>query len=264
MKLILDKVCVDYKQYRAVDGMSFEMNAGEVVSIVGPNGSGKSTIIKSIARILKPSSGGIFIGNRNVLAMSLREAALLMSYVPQNLPDSYNSTVADAVLLGRRPHIDWNVSMKDLEAVDSALARMGIKELAKKVMGQLSGGERQRVYIARALAQDPGIFLFDEPTNNLDLKNQLETLETVRELAMERRSMILIALHDLNLAYNYSDRVVMLNKGRLYAFGKPQDVLTAKNITDVYGVNVSIIDSGGGKYIVPIKNTARASSKALA
>lgn len=264
LKLVLDNVCVDYTNHRAVDGISFGLNSGEVISLIGPNGSGKSTLIKSIARIFKPTSGSILIDGRNVSTISLKEAALMMGYVPQSFPQANHSTVIDTVLLGRKPHINWSVSRKDIEIVEDALAIMGIKDLAHKLMGRISGGERQRAYIARALAQDPQLFLFDEPTNSLDLKNQLEVLETARALTHERKSAVILALHDLNLAYNYSDRVVMLKSGRVHACGTPGEVLTAKNIKDVYGVNVSILDNSFGKYIVPLKVCGKASVKAIA
>lgn len=253
MELKLEDVRVDYDKYRAVDGVSFGLGPGEVVGLVGPNGSGKSTLIKAVAGIVRLSSGRIGLDGRDVRDMSLAELARQIGYVPQSVPVIYHSTVVDAVLLGRKPYIRWGVSRGDIAIVRNAMAAMGIEGLAGKQMGQLSGGERQKVIIARALAQEPGMFLFDEPTNNLDLKHQVEVMEMARTLADERGTPALVALHDLNLAFTYSDRVVMLAKGRVHASGIPGDVLTADNIRDVYGVKVTVHDLGQGRFIVPAR-----------
>ena len=242
---------MDYDKYRAVDGVSFAVAPGEVVSLVGPNGSGKSTLIKAIAGILRPSAGRVVLDGRDVRDIRPPELARLVGYVPQSVPVTYHSTVVEAVLLGRKPYIRWGVSRSDVAIARKAMAAMGIESLAGKPMGQLSGGERQKVIIARALAQEPGLFLFDEPTNNLDLKHQVEVLETARALADGRGTPALLALHDLNLAFAYSDRVVVLAKGRLYASGDPGDVLTADIIGEVYGVAVTVHDWGRGRFIVP-------------
>ncbi len=255
MKVVLDNVSVDYARQRVVDGVSLEFGEGEVLSLIGPNGSGKSTLIKCMAGILRPSSGRVLIDGKDVTAMSLQEASRLIGYVPQTSSHPYHSTVIDAVLLGRKPHIKWGVSRRDLNIVERSMAEVGVSGLAKKMLGQLSGGEMQKVVIARALTKEPELFLFDEPTNNLDLKHQLEVLDLTRSLAKNKKSSTLLALHDLNLAFGYSDRVVMLNAGCIYACGKPEDVLTASNIKDVYGIDVSILDSGQGLYIMPSRRS---------
>jgi iron complex transport system ATP-binding protein len=253
LKITLDNLGVSYGKYKAVDGVSFEVNPGEVLSIVGPNGSGKSTIIKCISQILKPSTGHIYLDGRDISKIELYEIARLIGYVPQNFHYLFFSNVMDTILLGRKPHIKWRVTPKDLDIVQNALNDMGISHMAGKFMDELSGGEKQKVYIARTLAQEPQLYLLDEPTSNLDLKHQIEVLEITRRLTRERGSSMIIALHDLNLAFKYSDKIAMVEKGRLYAYGKPEDVLTVRNINDVYGVESLIIDSGYGKYIVPIR-----------
>ncbi len=253
MHLKLDNLGVNYGKYKAVDGVSFDVGPGEVLSIIGPNGSGKSTIIKCIARILKPSDGKILLDGRDITSIDLNELAKLVGYVPQNFHYLFFSNVMETVLLGRKPHIKWRVTRKDLDIVQKALDSMGIRHMASKFLDELSGGEKQKVYMARTLAQEPQLYLLDEPTSNLDLKHQIEVLEITRRLTREQSASMIIAVHDLNLALKYSDKVAMMQRGRLYAYGKPEDVLTVQNINNVYGVESLLIESGYGKYIVPIR-----------
>ncbi|MCD1295707.1 ABC transporter ATP-binding protein [Methanocella sp. CWC-04] len=257
MKIIADNVSVYYGKHKALEDISFDVSSGEIVSLVGPNGSGKSTMIKCMAQIHKPSKGKIYLDDRDISKISLKEVARLIGYVPQNFHYLFFSTVMETVLLGRKPHITWSISPRDLEIVQNALNDMGISDLAGKFMDQLSGGQKQKVHIARALAQEPKLFLFDEPTSNLDLKHQMEVLEITSRLAKEEGSSLIIALHDLNLAFNYSDRVVMLRGGKIFAQGKPGDVLTPENIKEVYDVDTLQIKSDYGTHIVPIKTNGR-------
>jgi iron complex transport system ATP-binding protein len=253
MRIKLDGIAVKYGKYKALDDISFEVGPGEVVSIIGPNGSGKSTIIKSIAQILQPVSGKIYVDGRDLSTIDITEVAKLIGYVPQNFHYLFYSNVMETVLLGRKPHIKWKVTQNDLDIVQKALENMGITSMAGKFMDELSGGEKQKVYIARTLAQQPQLYLLDEPTSNLDLKHQIEVLEITKRLTKEQDASMIVALHDLNLALKYSDKVAIMQKGRLYAFGKPEDVLTVENINSVYGVEAVVVESGYGKYIVPIR-----------
>jgi iron complex transport system ATP-binding protein len=253
MKLSLEHICMNYGKHKALDDISFDVQPGEVLSIVGPNGSGKSTIIKCIAQVLNPTGGQILADGRDLSKIELNEVAKLIGYVPQNFHYLFYSTVMETVLLGRKPHVKWRISQHDLDIVQQALSDMNINEMADKFMDELSGGEKQKVYIARTLAQQPQLYLLDEPTSNLDLKHQIEVLEITKRLTKEQGASMVVALHDLNLAMKYSDRIVMLEKGRMYAYGKPEDVLTVNNIDSVYGVEALILDSTYGKYIVPVK-----------
>lgn len=253
MRVRLDGIVVKYGGYTALDGVSFEVGPGEVVSIVGPNGSGKSTIIKAIARILEPASGRVYVDGRALETLEPWEMAKMIGYVPQNFHYLFYSSVMETVLLGRKPHIRWNVSQRDLDIVQEALDSMGIAGMARKFMDELSGGEKQKVYIARTLAQEPGLFLLDEPTSNLDLRHQIEVLEITKKLTKDRNASMVVALHDLNLAMRYADRVAMMRRGRLYAFGRPEDVLTVENIDRVYGVEAAIVESEYGRYILPVR-----------
>lgn len=253
MRIKLDGIAVKYGKYKALDDISFEVGPGEVVSIIGPNGSGKSTIIKSIAQILQPVSGKIYVDGRDLSTIDITEVAKLIGYVPQNFHYLFYSNVMETVLLGRKPHIKWKVTQNDLDIVQKALENMGITSMAGKFMDELSGGEKQKVYIARTLAQEPQLYLLDEPTSNLDLKHQIEVLEITKKLTKDQGASMIVALHDLNLALKYSDKVAIMQKGRLYAFGKPEDVLTVENINSVYGVEAVVVESGYGRYIVPIR-----------
>jgi iron complex transport system ATP-binding protein len=253
MKIEIDGLGVNYGAHKALSDVSFEVNSGEVISVIGPNGSGKSTLIKCIAQVQKPTSGKVFLNDTDAAQMEPFEIARLIGYVPQNFHYLFFSTVMEMVLLGRKPHIKWKITPHDLEVVEGALDSMNILNFAGKFMDQLSGGEKQKVYIARALAQEPELFLFDEPTSNLDLKHQIEVLDITRRLTKSRGTSMIVALHDLNLAYSYSDTVIVLNHGRVHAYGKPVDVLTPETIRDVYDVDAMIVESEYGRHIVPLK-----------
>jgi iron complex transport system ATP-binding protein len=253
MKIRIDGLGVNYGAHKALSDVSFEGNPGEVISVIGPNGSGKSTLIKCIAQVHKPTAGKVFLNDADAAKMDPNQIARLIGYVPQNFHYLFFSTVMETVLLGRKPHIRWKITPHDLDVVEGALDSMNILDFAGKFMDQLSGGEKQKVYIARALAQEPELFLFDEPTSNLDLKHQIEVLDITRRLTKSRGASMIVALHDLNLAYSYSDTVIVLNHGRVHAFGKPVDVLTPETIRDVYGVDAMIVESEYGRHIVPLK-----------
>mgnify|MGYP005832193249 CR=1 FL=1 len=253
MKLHISGLEACYSKYRALKGVSLDVSPGEVVSLVGPNGSGKSTLIKCIAGIMRPSSGTITLDGKDLSKMDRSEMARLIGYVPQSYDRTFFATVMEAVLLGRKPHIKWGVSQNDLEIVQRVLEEMNIGDLSGKQLDEISGGERQRVLIARVLAQEPGLFLFDEPTNNLDLKYQIEMLDVARNRARETGASVIISLHDLNLALNHTDRTIIMKKGEIFADGKPTDVLTQDNIREVYEVEAHILESVHGRYIAPLR-----------
>ncbi|HUL62060.1 MAG TPA: ABC transporter ATP-binding protein, partial [Methanocella sp.] len=164
MKVKVEGLGVNYGAHRALDAVSFAGSPGEVISVIGPNGSGKSTLIKCIAQIQRPRAGKVCFNDADAARLGPDEIARLIGYVPQNFHYLFFSTVMETVLLGRKPHIRWRITPRDLEIVQKALESMNIGAAAGKFMDQLSGGEKQKVYIARALAQEPELFLFDEPT----------------------------------------------------------------------------------------------------
>lgn len=233
-------VKVYYRSIKALDGVSISVKSGEVLSIVGPNGSGKSTLLKVIDCILKPKHGTVYIDGRNLGDFSPREIAKRIALIPQRFHTTGMLTVYDFVMTGRRPYIDFMPSKVDETKVYDALRTVGAIDLAERSLEELSGGELQRALIARALSSEPEILLLDEPTNNLDLKYQLEIQKLIRELRA-RGLILIVATHDLTFAYRISDKILMLNNGKIFAVGRPEEVLTAENISRVYGVKPIII-----------------------
>ncbi|MFZ0004285.1 MAG: ABC transporter ATP-binding protein [Methanoregula sp.] len=253
MELVIDQISKSYGQQWVLDSVSFTMGEGEIVALVGPNGSGKSTLIKTIATILDPTVGTITLDGKDIRGIDPIELAKRVGYVPQSFSYTLYSTVFETVLMGRRRYITWSVSDEELSRVQEALDSLEIGNLAGKFIDELSGGERQKVFIARALAQDPELFLFDEPTSALDVRYQIEVMETMHQITREQKSSMIVAVHDLNLAYRYADAVVVLNRGRMIAYGKPPDILTPDCISSVYGIDSFAIENEYGQFIVPFR-----------
>jgi len=242
-----------YNGSNILDDLDLEIEDSEVLGLVGPNGSGKTTLIKCIDRILKPR-GSILLDGREMEDMRRKEIAKRLGYVPQSGPAPLATTVFDTVLMGRRPQISWRVSDGDIKKVSDTLEQLDLQGLAMRDFSQLSGGQKQKVLIARALCQEPAVLLLDEPTSNLDMRHQLEVLEIITTLVKEKRISVVMALHDLNLAAMFADKLAILKDGKIYAAGKPADLLTAWNIRDVYGVEAMVMDNMGRPYIVPIRS----------
>ena len=232
-----------------LDDISFHMEDGQCTAILGINGAGKSTLIRCIDRILRPQCGSVLVDGRDVFSMGSNEMARNIAYVAQNAR-SVDMTVFDAVLLGRKPYIQWDATAQDRQIVLDMLHRMKLEELALRNMSELSGGEAQKVMLARALAQQPRLLLLDEPTSNLDPRNQHEVLRTVREIAKENSICVITVLHDLNLAIRYSDRFLFLKDAQLYSYGG-MEVVTPDTIGEVYDMHVHIIEAMGIPFIVP-------------
>ena len=250
MNISVDSVSQKYGSHVVLKDISFESISGEVLALLGPNGSGKSTLIKTIADILAPASGSITIDGVDVQKIDPIDRAKMIGYVPQYFHYTPFTTVLDTVLIGRRPYMSWSVSDDDLNVVDKAMSTMNITDLSDRFVNELSGGQRQRVFIARALAQDPNFFLFDEPTSSLDLRHQLETVSTMREIVRTDNSGMIIALHDLNLALRYTDKVMLLKDGEMYDYGTPSEVLTTESVRDVYGVHAEFVENAQGRFIL--------------
>ena len=247
MKLQVNKLCFGYAGHEVLKEIDLELDLGEVLSIVGPNGSGKSTFLKCINRILKTNANSILIDGKDAHSLNLKQLSMLMGYVPQSSASTFPFTVFDVVLMGRKPYIHWNLSDRDNEIVAEKLDFLGIGDLAMRHFNELSGGEQQKVIIARALAQEPQLLLLDEPTSSLDIKHQLEILCMLKFLTMSKERSVIVSMHDLNMASRFSDRMVMIKKGQVYAEGTPYEVITEKNIEAVYGIKASITTTAGGK-----------------
>ena len=253
MKLKVRDVEFGYTSVPILKDVCIELAGSEVLGVVGPNGAGKSTLIRCIDRILKPQRGSILLDGRDINEMRLMELAKRMGYVPQSTSQIFPVTVFDTVLMGRRPHLGWRSSEKDEEKVLDVLQMLNIENLAMRDINELSGGQQQKVFIARALVQEPDVLLLDEPTSNLDIRHQLEVMEIITSIVREKKISAIMAIHDLNLASRYADRIVMLNGGTIIDAGNPSSVLTPKNIKQVYGVEAVVRNESERPFIVPIR-----------
>jgi len=240
--LRLENVSLGYGKQTVLHNISLETKPGEMLGIIGPNGSGKSTLIRGITRLIQPSSGQIFLDGYDIASMNRHDLARLMAVVPQNpiLPQLF--TALEVVLMGRTPHLGLlrYEGERDLAIVKKAMEATQTLAFAERRVGELSGGERQRLTIARALAQEPKLILMDEPTANLDINYQIETLDLARQLCREQNLIVLVTIHDLNLASQYCDRLIMLSDGRIYCQGTPKVVINAQTIKEVYGAEVYV------------------------
>lgn len=249
MVLSVDKVEFSYGSATVLKDVNFKVKKGDLVSILGVNGSGKSTLMKCINRILKFNSGMIFVEDIDIKKMKEIEIARKMGYVPQKSEAGF-FTVFDAVLLGRKPYIKWDVSKRDIELTEKILKLMNLEEYALRYINELSGGELQKVVIARALVQEPQILLLDEPTSDLDLKNQLEVMKIIREVSCAQNIASIVVMHDINLALRYSDKFIILKDGHVFATGG-KEVITQETIKEAYGVDVHITNFEGVPLVVP-------------
>ena len=249
MTLTADSIRQGYGDKTVIDDISFELKAGSLISVLGPNGSGTSTLIRTVCGIMKPWSGSISVDGKDISDMEPKELSRNLGYVPQRYMQTDYLKVFDAVLIGRAPYMSWSFSKEDFEHAENAMMRMEVMDLADRYVNDLSGGQMQKIIIARALAQDPGYFILDEPTSALDLKNQMVALRTVKDIVSEGRSGALVAMHDLNLAIRFSDETIMLKDGKVYAMGRPEDVITEESIRDVYGVSSEVYEGKNGRFV---------------
>ena len=253
VNITIKSLTFGYNGSMILDNLNLVVEDSEVLGLVGPNGSGKTTLIKCMDKILKPK-GSILIDGRDIDTVSRTELAKRLGYVPQSSSTPLATTVFDTVLMGRRPHISWRVSDSDLDKVADILGLLHLENLAMRDFSQLSGGQKQKVLIARALAQEPEVLLLDEATWSLDMKHQLEVMETIASLVKEKKISAVMALHDLNLASMFVDKLAILKGGKIYAAGEPIDLLNAKNIRDVYGVEAVVMNNLDRPYIVPLRS----------
>jgi iron complex transport system ATP-binding protein len=238
--------------------LSLAIGAGEWVGLIGPNGAGKTTILRTLAGLI-PFSGSIMLAGRNLASSTRREIARMVALVCQRPETSSELTVAEYVLLGRTPHIHplSSESRADRLCAEWAIARLSLRPFAARPVGSLSGGERQRVVLARALAQEPSVLLLDEPTSALDLGRGQQALELVDCLRREEGLTVLSAMHDLSLAGQYADRLLLLDRGEVVAHGAARDVLREESISNHYGANVRVIHDGGEIFVLPRRGDRR-------
>ncbi len=220
---------------KILSDISFEVQPGRIVGIVGPNGAGKSTLLKLIYRYHFPSVGSIELNGKNIWTLSARNVACNIAAVLQERPSDFALTVKEIISLGRIPY--WKSFgkkdvNKDQKITKDVMEHLSLLDLKDRQLNTLSGGECQRVMIGRALAQEPTLLVLDEPTNHLDIKHQLEVLSVIKKLSVS----IIISLHDLNMAVNFCDDVLLLKKGDSLGFGSPEKILSASRISDAFSV----------------------------
>ena len=241
----------EYKPGRPVlEQITFDGQKGECIAVLGNNGAGKSTLIKCLNRILQPREGCVVVDGNSIGEMKRQEIARNMAYVAQKSRGD-RLTVFDCVLLGRKPYIKLGATDDDLAIVNDIIKKMGLIPFQLRYVDELSGGEAQKVMLAQALAQQPRVLMLDEPTSNLDLKNQYEVLDIVRDIAKNEGICAIIVIHDINLAMRYCDRFLLIKDSRVYAYGGPE-IITEKSIRDVYGMDVIITETHGAKIVVPM------------
>ena len=238
MILNMKNVTFKYKALDILNCIDLSINEHEIVSILGPNGVGKTTLLKCINAILKPYIGSILIHQEDVMKLNRIAIAKKVGYVAQKNETS-RITVFDAVMLGRYPYIKWDISEKDIRIVNSIIHTLHLNDMSLRFIDELSGGELQKVCTARALVQEPDILLLDEPTSNLDLKNQIEILDLVNRVVTEHNVAAIMTMHDLNMALRYSDKLIFLRDGKIYSYCETTDI-TASIIEKVYGIPVVI------------------------
>ena len=231
-----------------LQGVSLELEPGQIGILLGRNGCGKTTLFKNILGIHKPAKGSIRLNGENLLKLPRSQRAKRVAYVPQDIRFGA-LTVFDSVLLGRISYFGMKVSLKDYKAVEKIIADMGLKDFAHRNVDELSGGERQKIAIARAMAQEPALMVFDEPTGNLDIANEHLIMEEAKRLAREKNMAILCSLHDLNQALQLGDRFFLMKNGVIkYAGGK--EIITEEVIQDVFDIHVKIVELDGRKVIL--------------
>lgn len=243
MMLKIESLSVDYGSRRALTDVTLDVASGEILALIGPNGAGKSTLIRAASGVI-PSRGRVRTNGDDFASLSPIQRARYLAVVPQaiSLPPAF--TVWETVLMGRTPHLGFlgHASRADEDLARRALERVHADDLAERRVGELSGGERQRILLARALTQSTPILLLDEPTAHLDLQYQVSLLELVQKLVREDNLAVLLALHDLNLAARYADRIALMVAGEIQAMGLPAEVLTSELISQAYGWPVQVVE----------------------
>jgi len=251
--LRIEDLSLSYGDKPVVQNLNLRVKKGQVVSIIGPNASGKSTILKSIAGIIKPVSGKIFIEEKDISKMDSKKLAQKVSILLQQNKTLDDMSIEELVYFGRYPHKKWfeGFEASDKKIIEEVMKLTNTFALRDKTLETLSGGERQRAWIAMALAQEPDILLFDEPTTYLDLAHQIEFLELVNRLNKETGVTVVLVLHDLNQAARYGNYLFAMKEGKIFAQGSPEEVLNSQNILSIYNIEAKIFNAAGYPVVIP-------------
>jgi len=239
-----------YRSKRVLNGVSFNVKADDVVSILGPNGVGKTTLIKCIGKVLTPNAGSVLIKGADLNKMRKKDIAKKIGYVSQRSETS-KTTVFDSVLLGRKPHFEWDITEKDIRLAGRVLHLLGLDELALKYVDEISGGEYQLVQIARVIVQQPKVILLDEATSSLDLSNQHRIMHLIKNIVKRNHMAAIMIIHDLNLAIRHSDKFVLMKDGLVYSAGD-HEIITPENIKAVYNIDAYVENVRGIPVVIPI------------
>ena len=252
--LVLDSLSVELGRSRILDAVDAKVAPGEWVALIGPNGAGKSTLLRAVAGLV-PYSGSIRIDDEEVTGLARRQMARRLAFVPQAPLLPAGMRVGEYVLLGRTAHLGpfGGESSRDLEAAGHALGRLDLGDLAARRLQTLSGGEQQRAVLCRALVQEAPLLLLDEPTTSLDIGRQQQALELVAALREQSELTVVCAMHDITLAAQYADRLVVLSGGRVVAAGAPAEIASAELIAEHYGAKVRVIGEGDSLAVVPVR-----------
>lgn len=245
------KVEFGYQRESTIKDISFSIDKGDVLTIIGPNGVGKTTLLKCLNRVLTHRSGTILLDKKPVESYSRKEIAKKIGYVPQRGSLS-GMTVFDSILLGRKPHIQWDASVRDLKITGKVIDLMGLEKLSLRKINEISGGEYQMVQIARALVQEPKVILLDEPTSNLDLKNQHVIMSIIQKIVKIKEMAAIMAVHDINQAIRYSNKFLIMNHGEFLATGG-KEIITPDIIKEVYEIDVMVEEVNGVPMVLPLE-----------
>jgi iron complex transport system ATP-binding protein len=263
-QLNVDNLCSGYGEKTILEDINLEIIPGKITTIIGANACGKSTLLRTMSRLISPQQGQVLLDGKSIHKSPTRELAKTLGLLPQSPIAPEGITVGDLVSRGRHPHHGFisRWSKKDDEIIAQALETTKTTELMDRDLDELSGGQRQRVWIAMALAQETDILLLDEPTTFLDVAHQVEVLDLLVDLNQNQGTTIILVLHDLNLAARYSDKLIVMQEGKVFAYGTPEEVITEKTIHKVFGLDNQIISDpvSNTPLVLPIGRHKRGSS----
>ncbi|MCF7791885.1 MAG: ABC transporter ATP-binding protein [Victivallales bacterium] len=258
--LKVENLSSGYKDENIINNINFSANKGDLVGIIGPNGSGKTTLLRTVTGLLKPSRGNIFVQKDNLSSLTSKEIAKRIAVVTQNI-EPVLINVSEYVLMGRMPYYDkfqFFEKNQDKYIAGEYMKMTDVMPYKNKMMSEISGGERQRAQVARALVQQPVLLLLDEPTSHLDITHQVKILDLIKRLNRELQLTVVLVIHDLNMAAEYCSKLLMLKKGEVFQTGPPEQVLTYKNIEEVYET-VVIVEKNPltqKPYVLPVTENA--------